>query len=348
MKKISLALLTTLVTLMAAACVSNTEKTPVEALNVRGTALYAGDNPVCWRGISFGWHNLWPRFYNGSALTNLHKDWGCKIFRAAIGADTLTETLNGTDWHPGYIDDPQAALDCLWPVIDAAIENGCYIIVDWHSHIIHQKEAEEFFRTVSEKYASVPNVIYELFNEPVCFSFESRTGNPYADLSNPDAMMAYWKALKAYAEPIIEIIEKANGDYKPLILMGCPCWDQMINLPAADPIVGYDNLMYTVHFYAATHKQSLRDASDAAMEAGIPILISECAGCEASGDGVVDTESWKEWNEWAAERGISMLSWSVGDKNETCSMFSPEATSEGPWTDEVIKAWGKITKDWVK
>ena len=30
--------------------------------------------------------------------------------------------------------------------------------------------------------------------------------------------------------------------------------------------------MYTLHFYAATHKQELRDRAEAAWEKGIPIL----------------------------------------------------------------------------
>lgn len=342
------ALLLAAVTLIIPGCKSSAEGQKVLPLTVQGTTLYAGDNALEMHGISFGWHNLWPRFYNGQALNNIHNDWGCRIFRAAIGADTLYETLNGSDHHPGYIEDPQAALNCLYAVVDAAVECGAYIIVDWHSHLIHQKEAEQFFTAVAEKYAGVPNVIYELFNEPVCFSFENGSENPYEDLGNPEAMKAYWAALKAYAEPLVKIIEKANGDYKPLILMGCPSWDQRIDLPAADPIKGYDNLMYTVHFYAGTHKKELRDACDAAIAAGIPVFISECAACDASGNGTIDTESWNEWNRWAAANGITMLSWSVGDKDETCSMFTPEATSEGPWSEEVIKPWGKISKDWIK
>jgi len=346
---ISAALILAAIILVVGGCKSSkTEAQSVAPLTVNGTTLYADGKPFVANGISFGWHNLWPRFYNASAVTNLHKDWGCTLFRAAIGADTLYETLNGSSHHPGYIEDPEAALNCLYPVVDAAIANGCYIIVDWHSHVIHQKEAEEFFTAVAGKYAGVTNVIYELFNEPVCFSFENGAENPYEDLGNPDAMISYWKALKAYAEPLIKIISEANGDYKPLILMGCPCWDQRIDLPAADPIEGYDNLMYTVHFYAGTHKQELRDASQAAIKAGIPVFISECAACDATGDGTIDFDSWAEWNSWATANGISMLSWSIGDKNETCSMFTSEASSEGPWNEDVIKPWGKTTKDWIK
>ena len=334
-KFIIIALLTVILT----ACEQQSAEVP--ALKVEGTNLYQTgcDTPVAWRGISFGWHNLWPRFYNSEAVKVLAKDWGCPVFRAAIGADTLHETED----NRGYIDYPERALECLYGVIDGAIASGSYVIVDWHSHVLHTEEAAEFFRTVATKYAGCPNVIYELFNEPVSREFEEAF-----DYSEPttESIDAYWADLKAYAETLIPIIEEASGCH-PLILMGCPRWDQAIDCVVRNPITSYDNLMYTVHFYAATHGQWLRDRADAAMQAGLPVFISECAACEASGDGPIDPAAWQEWNEWAAERNISLLTWSISDKDETCSMFTKEAASDGPWADDVIKEWGKIVKEWL-
>ena len=319
---------------------AKTESVP--ALRVDGVNLYQEGNsePVVWRGISFGWHNLWPRFYNTEAVKTLAQEWGCPVFRAAIGADTLHETED----NRGYIDYPERALQCLYNVIDGAIETGSYVIVDWHSHVLHPEEAEEFFRTVATKFAGCPNVIYEVFNEPVSREFEE--SHDYAEPS-VESLDAYWAELKAYAEKLIGVITEASGCH-PLILMGCPRWDQSIDCVVRNPITCYDNLMYTVHFYAATHGQWLRDRSDAAIQAGIPVFISECAACEATGDGPIDPAAWKEWNDWAAERNISLLTWSISDKNETCSMFTKEASSEGPWPDNVIKEWGKIVKSWLQ
>lgn len=299
----------------------------VEPLHLDGTRLVdSKGQAVAMHGISIGWHNLWPRFYNHDAALTLARDWNCKLIRAAIGADDLGEMLNGTNYHPGYITDPQGALEKLFAVVDGAIEGGAYVIVDWHSHRLHLAEATEFFTAVADRYKGVPNVIYELFNEPVNDS---------------------WEDLKAYAESLIGTITSID-DSHPLILMGCPRWDQAIELPAADPITCYDNVMYTMHFYAGTHKEWLRDASDAAMAAGLPIFISECAAMTASGDGPLDMESWKEWSEWADARGLNIVLWSLSDKDESCSMLTPEATSEGPWPDEVVKPWGKIARDFVK
>ena len=327
--------------LLAASC-TQTAETAVPALRVEGTCLYQEGvaGPVVWRGISFGWHNLWPRFYNKEAVDVLAGEWGCPVFRAAIGADDLAELSP----LGGYVSDPENALKCLYAVMDAAIENNAYVIVDWHSHVLHLPEAEEFFRTVATKYAGCPNVIYELFNEPVSQEFED--SRDYVEPSQ-ESLDAYWLKLKEYAQTLIPVIEECSGCH-PLILMGCPRWDQALDCVIRNPIEGYDNLMYTTHFYAATHGQWLRERSDAAMAAGLPVFISECAACEASGDGPMNPDEWKAWNDWAAERNVSLLTWSISDKDETCSMFTPDAPSEGPWEDSVIKEWGLIVRDWLK
>ena len=330
------------IVLAAVACAPKEQ--PADRLVVDGTQLTLNGQPVAFRGLSFGWHNLWPRFYNASCLRNLAWQGNCRLFRAAIGADDLDEMLNGTTDHPGYISDPEQALTCLYNVVDAAVENKCYVIVDWHSHVLHTEEARDFFTKVATRYADCPYVIYELFNEPVSRAFESE--HSYADLGDADAMKAYWGDLKAYAETLIETITSISTVH-PLILMGSPCWDQRIDLPAADPIKTYDNLMYTLHFYAATHKESLRDAASAALAAGLPLFISECAACEASGDGPMDLDQWRYWNTWASDNGVSMVAWSISDKNETCSMAKPEASSEGPWDFDIVKPWGEVVFNWL-
>lgn len=321
-------------------------QTEVAPLQVKGTQLYAGEEQVCFNGISYGWHNIWPRFYNEESVATLKNDWNVKIVRAAIGSDDIAKSDN-PGIHGGYKEEPEYALEHLYKVIDGAIANDMYVIVDFHSHVTYKELAGEFFSAVATKYKGVPNVIYELYNEPVCFSFEDGRENKYEDLGNPEAMNAYWQNLKDYAEYVIGKIT-AIDDSKPLILMGCPSWDQRIDLPMNDPITCYDNLMYTVHFYAATHKDDLRAATEAAINAGTPVFISECAACEASGDGPMDMESWAEWDALAKKYGVSMMTWSVSDKVETCSMFTKEASSGGPWGEEVIKPWGSIVRDWTR
>jgi len=286
------------------------------ALKVEGTKLVGEDGkPVVLRGMSFGWHNWWPRFYNAGTVKWLHDDWKCNVVRAAMGVEP----------DQGYIKDPQGSAAKIKAVVDAAIKEGIYVIIDWHSHNINLKEAKTFFASMAAAYGKQPNVIYELFNEP---DQES------------------WPEVKAYAEEVIKTIRAIDPDN--IILVGSPRWDQDIHLPAADPIKGYDNLMYTVHFYAGTHKQWLRDRTDEAIKKGLPIFISECAGMDASGDGAINYEEWQKWIDWMEARGLSWITWSVSDKDETCSVLKKSALSTGSWKETELKESGIKTREYLR
>lgn len=286
-------------------------------LSVKGTQLVdKNQNSIVLRGVSLGWHSIWPRFYNEKTVAWLKKDFDCTIVRAAMGIEIGD--------HP-YMKEPDFSKDKIEAVINGAIKSDIYVIIDWHSHNINLKEAKEYFDEISKKYGKYPNVIYEVFNEP---DYET------------------WPEVKAYSEEVIKVIRANDPDN--IILVGCPKWDQDVNLPAADPIKGYGNLMYTMHFYAATHEKWLRDRTDEAIKSGLPIFVSESAGMEATGDGPMDYKAWQEYIDWMEERKLSWVVWSVSDKVETCSMLKKSANSEGNWKDEDLQESGLITRKFLK
>ncbi len=55
-------------------------------LSVEGTRIVDQQgNTVILRGVSYGWHNWWPRFYNKETVKWLRDDWACTVVRAAMG-----------------------------------------------------------------------------------------------------------------------------------------------------------------------------------------------------------------------------------------------------------------------
>ncbi len=285
-------------------------------LQVKGAQLCdQSGNPVVLRGISLGWHNLWPRFYNKKAVKWLADDWHATVVRAAMGVKI----------EDNYLANPEFALQCITPVIESAIKNGIYVIIDWHAHDLYTNEAKVFFAQMARKYGKYPNVIYELYNEPIEDS---------------------WQDLKVYAKTIIDEIRKYDPDN--IILMGCPHWDQDIHLVADSPIGGVTNVMYTLHFYAATHGDYLRDRLEAAVKGGLPVFVSECGGMEADGNGKLSPENFQQWIDVMECNKVSWVCWSLSDKNETCSMLLPSAKATGDWTEAVIKPWGKLARDAVR
>ena len=282
-------------------------------LAVKGTFLVnEKGKEIVLRGVSYGWHNWWPRFYNKESVKWLAGDWKCAVVRAAMGVGPKDSYIDKKDWSKEKIE----------AVINGAIENGIYVIIDWHSHEIHTGEAVAFFSEMAEKYGKYPNIIYEIFNEPVKDS---------------------WETVKNYSIEVIKAIREKDPDN--IILVGSPHWDQDIHLVADSPITGYKNLMYTVHFYAATHGKELRDRSDYAMKKGIPIFVSECAGMEASGNGPINYEAWNTWIDWMETNKISWVTWSIADKNETCSMLKTTAGDTGKWTESDLKESGIKTRE---
>ena len=307
------------ITLFSMISLFSYSKDPVKQwgqIQVKGNQLCSqtGD-PIVLRGVSYGWHNLWPRFYNKQSVKWLKKDWKCTVLRAAMG--TVIED--------NYIENPEFALKCMNKVIKAAIKNDLYIIIDWHTYYPQKKEAKAFFSMMAQKYGKYPHIIYEIYNEP---------------------MEDSWESVKEYATDIISEIRKYDPDN--IILVGSPHWDQDLHLVAESPLEGFNNIMYTLHFYAATHKQELRDRAEAAWEKGIPIFVSECAGMECTGDGPLDIPEWTSWVEWLESKKISWVNWSISDKNETCSMILPRANKNGGWDESLIKPAGRQSRKFIR
>lgn len=285
-------------------------------LQVIGTHLCNEEgNPIVLHGMSYGWSCFHPSFYNKQTVKWLKKDWNCTVVRAALGIEP----------DNGYLQNPKASEQLITDVVDAAIANNIYVIIDWHSHNLNLKEAKDFFDRMSKKYGKFPNVIYEVVNEP---DQES------------------WEEVKAYSEEVIATIRKNDADN--IILVGSPHWDQDVNLPAENPIKNVTNVMYTMHFYAGTHKQWLRDRSDEAIKKGLPIFVSECAGMEASGDAAMDYAEWQKFIDWMDKNKISWVTWSVSDKDETCSVLKKGAAATGNWKESDLKESGIKTREYLK
>jgi endoglucanase len=282
-------------------------------LSVKGTELVdEHGNTVTLEGVSYSWHNWWPRFYNKESVTWLTQDWGCTVVRAAMGVEP----------EKGYLDSPDWSKEKIEAVISGALDNGIYVIIDWHSHGIQHEGAKKFFREMAEKYGKYPNVIYEIFNEPVYDS---------------------WQKIKAYSEEIIKTIRAVDPDN--IILVGSPHWDQDVHIVADDPVKGYTNLIYTLHFYAGTHGKTLRERADYALSKQIPIFVSESGGMSANGDGPINYAEWNSWITWMKNNKISWITWAIADKNESCSMLNTKAASEGKWELSQLKESGVKTRE---
>ena len=236
-------------------------------LHVKGTKLVdKKGHEVQLRGVSTHGLSWYPQYVNDKCFAQLHDKWGANVVRLAM----YTEEYNG--YCSGDAKNRSDLKKLIKKGVKLAKKHKMYVIVDWHilsdgNPNSHKKEAKAFFKEMSKELKGYNNVIYEICNEP----------------NNGTS----WKEIKSYAKSVISTIRE--NDKKAVIVVGTPTWSQDVDQAAADPIKG-ENLMYALHFYAATHKADLRNKMTAAINKGLPVFVTEYGICDASGNGAIDKE----------------------------------------------------------
>lgn len=283
---------------------------------------------IALAGNSFFWTNWENGFYNQNCVRWLKQDWGTTIIRAAMGVED-------TD---GYISDLAAGkttnIDKVKALVDAAIAEDLYVLIDFHSHYAHlyETEAIAFFEEMATLYGQYDNVIYEIYNEPL-----------YIDKTpENDGKFATWSThIKPYAENVIDAIRAIDPDN--LIIVGTGEWSQKVDDAANDPITDV-NLTYGLHFYTIHHKKWLRDRADAALAKGISLFISEWGPIgESTNEPETDL-----WIDWCKENGISIVAWAVNDKDEPWSIVKPGSSKTGNWSSSNLTNAGILEKNIIQ
>lgn len=294
---------------------SASAETPVERhgqLRIDGTRLLDRHGaPVTLRGMSLFWSQWIPRYYNEATLRRLRDEWGITVIRAALAVE-----------HGGYLENPEAEAAKIERVIEAASTLGLYVIVDWHAHQPHPEDAADYFGKLAARYGDRPNIIYETYNEPL-----------------PEHGWA--AVLKPYHERVVAAIRAHDPDN--IVVLGTRSWSQDVDEAAADPVAG-TNLAYTLHFYAASHKQPYRDKAQRALDRGIALFVTEYGTTQASGDESIDAAEAQIWWDWMEARGISYANWSIADKDEKSAIFKPGTATDGRWRDSDVTESGRLVR----
>ncbi|SFG28821.1 endoglucanase [Lachnospiraceae bacterium C7] len=297
------------------------EKTtvPTGRLHVQGTKLVDSKGKVVQlKGVSSHGIAWFPEFVNADALKTLKNDWNANVFRIAMYTNEYNGYCSGgnKEYLKNLVDQG----------VKYATDNGMYVIIDWHilsdgNPNINKGEALKFFDEMSRKYANHENVLYEICNEPQGSDWNS--------------------VIKPYATDVVKTI-RAN-DKNAVILVGTNTWSQDV-----DQVIGNQlddkNVMYVLHFYASTHRDDLRNKMQRAIDAGVPVFVSECSITDASGNGGIDYDSANKWLSLLNKNDVSFVAWSLCNKNESSALIKPSCNKKSGWTDDDLSDTGKWFK----
>lgn len=293
------------------------------ALHVENGKLTDADgNTVQLYGMSTHGIAWFPQYINYDSLRTLRDDWNTNCIRLAMY----------TAEYGGYCagGDKEQLKQLVKDGVSYATELGMYVIVDWHilsdcDPNQNKDEAIAFFREMAEVFADNDNVLYEICNEP--------NGG------------TSWDSIKSYAEEVIPVIRAQKPD--AVILVGTPTWSQEIDKAAASPLDD-SNVMYTLHFYAGTHKDDLRNRLETCVQNGLPVFVSEFGMCDASGNGANDFVSTTKWLDLLNKYQISFCCWNLANKDESSSVFKASSTALSDWTDDDFNESGRWIRDYFR
>lgn len=282
-------------------------------LQVKGTQLCNEQGqPVVLRGMSSHGIQWFGEFAEEAAIRNT-AHFSANLFRVAM------YTGEG-----GYLSQPEAMAAKATQAVDAALANDMYVILDWHilsdgNPMDHVDEAVDFFTRMASRYKDQPGVLYEICNEP-------------------NGSVEWGRDIKPYAERVVKAIRAQS---QGVILIGSSTWSQDVHLTAASPLEG-ENLMYTLHFYAGTHGQWLRDRAQAALDGGLPLFVSEWGTSAADGNGGVYEEESERWLAFMEQNRLSWANWSLCDKAESSAALQPGTRPGAVWDETDLTSSGQL------
>jgi endoglucanase len=294
-------------------------------LSVKGTRIIdKNGNPVTLRGMSLYWSQWQEKFWNANCIKWLRDDWKCTVVRAAMAVQS-----------GGYLTNPATEANKVKTVVQACIDLGIYVIIDYHetaNGMDNLAKAQTFFREMAQTYGRYPNVIYELWNEPL-------------------DTHAWTTVIKPYHEAVIPVIRAI--DAKNIIVCATRSWDQEVDEASRNPLdtSRFKNIAYTIHFYAATHKQSNRDKARTAIAKGIALFATEYGTTQAQGAEMMDTAETRRWYAFLDENYIGSCNWSVSAIAEMCAILPanpPGDYTQGGWAESSLKPSGKFVRTYLR
>jgi hypothetical protein len=235
----------------------------------RELCLHSG-TPVRLRGVCIGDPVLARAGRPLSDYTVIARDWKANVVRISL--------------HPSVWKSlPRAqALDALKANVDAALQNGLFVVIDWHvigfPDGYYQKAgyeddppdlydssfqlAKDFWMEMAKTFGRDGRVLFELWNEPL---FKRDDFYPPAGQK--------WPQLKPYLRQLVEIIRRRSDN---VILVTSNGWAYDLRGIRNDLLAG-KNIAYAWHIYAGQEENDAAAWARALdrLDTVAPVIVTE-------------------------------------------------------------------------
>ncbi len=263
--------------------------------------------PIQLRGMSTHGLQWYYQCLNTASLDALANDWNADIIRISMYIQ-----------EDGYETNPRLFTDRVHNLIEQATARGMYALVDWHmldpgDPNFNLARARTFFTEIANRHKDKVNVLYEVANEP--------NGVP-------------WATIRGYHQQIIPVIRAE--DPEAVILLGTRAWSSLGVSDGASETevvsnpVSASNVMYTFHFYAASHGTEYLNALSRAADQ-IPMFVTEFGTQTFTGDGGNDFTRSQQYLDLMATKKISWTNWNYSDDMRTGAVFTQGTCPNGPF-----------------
>ncbi|MBO9635177.1 MAG: cellulase family glycosylhydrolase [Chitinophagaceae bacterium] len=283
-------------------------------------------NPIQLRGMSthgLQWYGLGSCITDAS-LDALANDWEADILRISLYVQ-----------EGGYDTDPAGYTQMVSTIIDKVTARGMYALVDWHQLTpgdpnYNLAKAKTFFTAIANAHKNKNNIIYDICNEPNGVS---------------------WATIKNYANQLIPVIRAIDADAP--IFVGTHAWASLgiSDGRTAQDIVSnplsFSNIMYTFHFYAASHGQEYIDELSWAADR-LPMFVTEFGTQTASGDGSNNFTRSQQYIDLMRNKKIGWCNWNYSDDERSGAVWQTGTCSNGPWTVARLKPAGVWIRERMK
>ncbi|KFU75347.1 endoglucanase [Amycolatopsis lurida] len=281
--------------------------------------------PIQLRGMSTHGIQWYSQCVKTASLDALANDWKADILRVAMYIQ-----------DDGYESNPRKFTDMMHNYIEEATKRGMYVLVDWHqlkpgdpnanTHL-----AKTFFTEIAQRHKDKVNIIYDVANEPNGVS---------------------WADVKRYAEEVIPVIRAQDPD--SVVFLGTHGWstfgisdgrdeNDILNNP-----VRATNIMYTFHFYAASHQDEHYDALARTADK-LPVFVTEFGTQTYTGDGGNDFTYSQKYLDLLAAKKIGWANWNFSDDFRSGAVFKTGTCAGNSFTGtSMLKPAGVWVRDRIR